>query len=91
MFKNIFKVLKNGGLYCIESLHYQPLGDMGMKTVDLLMNWKQGTVCGNEYIKDEEARELYSMIESIEFYPSKSPKWDPNIIKNALCVITKAM
>ena len=89
MFKYVFPLLKSGGLYCIESLHWQPKSDYGMKTVNLFTNWKNGNVCGNEFLSNEESNYIFSMIESIDFYPSKSPKWDKELVKQALCIITR--
>uniref|UniRef100_A0A6C0APT7 Uncharacterized protein n=1 Tax=viral metagenome TaxID=1070528 RepID=A0A6C0APT7_9ZZZZ len=89
MFKTIWKALNYGGVYCIESLHYHPKNDTAMKTKDLLLQWKQGNVCSSDFISLEEAKEIYLYIDTIEFYPSKSKKWEHNILTNALCIITK--
>ena len=89
MFKHVFEALNNGGLYCIESLHWQPKNDYGMKTEDLFTHWKNGNICSSEFISFEEATILNNSIEYINFYPSKSSKWDPKKIEKALCIIKK--
>jgi hypothetical protein len=89
MFKTLWKSLNPGGIYCIESLHWQPDTDYGMKTKDLLMSWKDGKVCTTYFINQEEADSIYKSIAAIEFYPSKSQKWDPEEVKHAFCVVRK--
>jgi hypothetical protein len=74
--------LKSGGIYCIESLHWQPYDDYGMKTRDLLLEWKNGNKISSEFT------DYLDEIAKIDFYPSKSKKWSKNI-NTAFCVITK--
>lgn len=88
-FKTLWKSLKPGGFYCIESLHWQPPYDSGIKTKDLLLEWKNGKPTTSEFINEDELNIIYPEISSIEFYPSKSKKWSEDIIKNAFCVIRK--
>jgi hypothetical protein len=89
MMKTVWNSLNPGGLYCIESLHWQPRNDIGMKTKNLLTNWQIGNIVGSEFISLIDAIRMYNTIDSIEFYSSKSSKWDPSLVKYALCVIRK--
>jgi len=89
MFKNLWKSLNPGGIYCFESLHWQPLSNYGIKTRDLLLNWKDGDVHTSYFINKEEAGSIYKDIEKIEFYDSKSSKWNSEAGKNAFCVVYK--
>lgn len=89
MFKALWPSLNSGGIYCIESLHWQPSNDYGMKTVDLFVSWKNEILQSSEFISLEEATVICSQISKIEFYPSKSSKWNPALLKNAFVVIHK--
>jgi len=87
--KTVWNNLKSGGFYCIESLHWQPYNDHGMKTLDLLLEWKNGNRIHSEFINKDEAETIISQISTIDFYPSKSKKWPENCIQKAFCVIKK--
>ena len=89
MFKTIWKSLNSGGVYCIESLHWQPSIETCIKTVNLFMNWKNGKVISSDFIPLDEANIIFSQIDRIEFYDSKCSVFDENIKKNALCCIWK--
>jgi hypothetical protein len=89
MFKTVWSSLAKGGYYCIESLHWQPHNDTGKKTAALLLEWKSGVPTSSEFITEAESAAIFPEIESIQFYPSKSLKWDKEVIKNAFCVIRK--
>ena len=89
MFKTVWSSLAKGGYYCIESLHWQPHNDTGKKTAALFLEWKSGVPTSSEFITEAESAAIFPEIESIQFYPSKSLKWDKEVIKNAFCVIRK--
>jgi hypothetical protein len=78
-------------MYCIESLHWQPKNDYGIKTRDLLLQWKNGNKISSNFIDNEDVEKIFNQISYIEFYPSKSNKWSEDIKKNAFCVIKKIM
>jgi len=88
--KSLWKNLKPGGYYCIESLHWQPDNDIGIKTKNLLQNWKNKILITSEFINNNEVNQIFNQIESIDFYPSKSTKWSENQKQNAFCVIKKS-
>jgi FkbM family methyltransferase len=88
-FKTLWQSIKPGGIYCIESLHWQPFNDFGKKTKDLLLEWKNNNKITSEFINEDELNAIYPEISTIEFYPSKSSKWSEEIKKNAFCVIKK--
>jgi len=87
--KSVWSHLNHGGIYCIESLHWQPLNSIGYTTQNLLRDWKDNVVTTTEYINTEEANIIVSTIDKIEFYPSKSRKYSEEIVKNAFCVLYK--
>jgi hypothetical protein len=87
--KTVWKSLKPGGIYCIESLHWQPPYDVGIKTKDLLLEWKNGNKITSDSINEDELNIIYNEISSIDFFPSKSKKWSEDIRQNAFCVIKK--
>ena len=90
MFKTLWKSLEPGGLYCFESLHWQP--DMyckDRKTVDLLLDWKSGNISSSEYITGDEGKCIYNEIDTITFLPSKSKKFDVSLLNHSFCVIKK--
>jgi hypothetical protein len=89
IFKVLWNSLNSGGIYCIESLHWQPSNDYGMKTVDLFVSWKNAILQNSEFISLEEVNCIYPQIDTITFYPSKSSKWNTEYIKNAFVVIHK--
>ena len=89
MFKTLWKSLKPGGMYCFESLHWQPSYDYGKKTKDLLMDWKSGNLSASYFITQDEVEPIYKTIKKIEFLPSKSVKWDADVLKHAFCVVYK--
>jgi len=87
--KTVWKSLKPGGIYCIESLHWQPEYNVGIKTKDLLLEWKNGKKITSDFINEDELNIIYNEISSIDFFPSKSKKWPEDIRQNAFCVIKK--
>jgi hypothetical protein len=88
-FKTLWDNLNSDGMYCIESLHWQPSNDNGMKTKDLLLEWKSGNKISSQFIDTQSMEKIFNQIANIDFYPSKSNKWSEDIKKNAFCVITK--
>jgi len=89
MFKTLWKSLNNGGIYCIESLHWQPTNETGLKTRELFMNWMNKNIISSDFISIDEANTIVSQIDRIEFYDSMCTVFDENIRKNALCCIWK--
>ena len=87
--KTVWKSLNPGGIYCIESLHWQPQYDVGIKTKDLLLEWKNGNKITSDFINEDELNIIYNEILSIDFFPSNSKKWPEDIRQNAFCVIKK--
>jgi len=87
--KCLWSNIKPGGYYCIESLHWQPDSDFGVKTKNLLQQWKNKILISSEFINNHEVNQIFNQIESINFYPSKSTKWSDQQKQNAFCVIKK--
>jgi len=89
MFKILWKSLNSGGVYCIESLHWQPTNETGLKTRELFMSWKEKNIISSEFISIDETNNIFSQIDRIEFYDSTCTVFDENTRKNALCCIWK--
>jgi len=89
MFKTIWNSINSGGIYCFESLHWQPSNDFGKKTRELLLEWKNGNVIGSEFISNDEATEIHKDILKIDFYCSKSKIWAEDVKQHAFCVVHK--
>ena len=87
--KELWKYTKSGGVYIIENLHWQPLNDKGMKTKELLKNWKNNNIINSNFISKDEAEIIYKDIKSIDFYNSQSTFFESDILKDSLCVIFK--
>ena len=90
LLKALWFSLNSGGIYCIESLHWQPPDDYGIKTIDLLLGWKTNILQdNNEFITSEEAIVITKDIDRIEIYPSKSSNWKLEQVIHAFAVIYK--
>jgi hypothetical protein len=87
--KILWGSLRNGGCYVIEDLHYQPPGDFGIKTRDLLLKWQAGIFETSEFISQIELNKILESLERIELFNSNSPHWPKEISKNAFAVLYK--
>lgn len=87
-FKTLWESVKPGGYYVIENLHYQPYGELCLKTKSLFENWKCGNWIESEYICSVEIDIIRDEIESINFYDSQSKNWGDSV-KNAFVYIKK--
>jgi hypothetical protein len=88
-FKTLWENVKSGGYYIIESLHYQPHLETGMKTRQLLENWKENNWIESDFISLDEIQTIKDSIEYIEFFDSHSKSWDKNLLKNAFVYMKK--
>lgn len=86
---HLWQCLKPGGTFVIEDLHYQPAGHQHLKTVDLLAQWAQGHVMGTPFLPQQLAQNIFSEIDRIEFFASKSTVWPQARTAKALVFIHK--
>ena len=90
MLKNLWSSLKPGGIYCIESLHWQPYPELCEKTKTVLLNWKNGIIKGSEFISEKQSKEINESIEIIEFKPTLCSQWK-DVSEDAFCAIRKKL
>jgi hypothetical protein len=86
-FKTLWDNLEDGGYYVIEDLHWQPIPETCVKTRDLFEKWYMKDYISTEYISKDDLQYIIPTIQSIEFYDSKSKKW--NNLKNSFVYIRK--
>lgn len=86
-FKILWENVKPGGYYIIEDLHYQPEKDSCMPTRELFENLQNNNIIATDYITKEEILSIITDIKSINFYDSKSKRWDN--LKNSFVYIKK--
>lgn len=82
----LWPTIAPGGMYVIEDLHYQPAGDEGTKTRQLLHAWKAGVPLASPYTN---ASLVSAEAASIDFYDSLSAKWPAEALRDALVIIRK--
>jgi len=88
-FNELFSLVIPGGLYIIEDLHYQPDADhYEPKTRDVFANWEKKNFV-NPHGVFTNLEKIKGTIESITFYPSRSPFFPSHVLQNALCVVRK--
>lgn len=87
-FKTLWSIVKSGGVYIIEDLHYQPEVETCIKTKYLFEQWKQGNWIESEYIQNDDIQKIKEEIESINFYDSCSKNWGDSV-RNAFVYIKK--
>ena len=102
--KILWDTLESGGMYCIESLHWQPNDDKNdyiygiHLTKDLLISWKKYIEDGSSdltnlsstYINVDEAKNILDKVQKIEFFKSQSTTgWSEEQKEYAFCVIYK--
>jgi hypothetical protein len=101
--KILWDTLESGGMYCIESLHWQPYDDKNdyisgiHLTKDLLLAWKKYieedhsdiTNLNSTYINIDEAKNILNTVQKIEFFKSHSTIWSEEQKSYAFCVIYK--
>lgn len=86
---HLWPLVRSGGCYIIEDLHWQPRSESCMKTKTLLEQWSLGNFIGSESISIEAAHDFHNSIEKIELFDSKSTKWLPDSLRNALAILYK--
>jgi hypothetical protein len=101
--KILWDTLESGGMYCIESLHWQPIDDKNdyisgiHLTKDLLIEWKKYieddhsdiTNLNSTYINIDEAKNILNTVQKIEFFKSHSTIWSEEQKEYAFCAICK--
>ena len=88
-FENLWPMVKSGGMYIIEDLHWQPTAENCTKTKLLMEKWANSDFCSSEFISKESVERIKPTIEKIEFFDSKSPKWSLDSLRHALVVVHK--
>lgn len=88
---NLWPMVRSGGVYIIEDLHYQPEPESVMKTKNLLLEWREGRTQSTDFIPLNLAESILSEISSVQCFDSHSPNpmWPPDTLKNALIAIYK--
>jgi len=86
---SLWPMVKPGGLYIIEDLHYQPWEEGGPLTVNMLQDWQKKTPSATPHVSESQAAEIISVCEHIKFYNSFSPHWDVKKTQFAMAVLTK--
>lgn len=87
--KELWSNVLPGGVYIIEDLHWQPQTEKCIKTKKLLLEWMNNNYIESEYINIQEVYTIKNEIKKIEFYDSKSKKWNKNNLINAIVFIYK--
>ena len=90
-FKTLWSNVLPGGCYIIENLHYQSENENGIKTKELLLNWKNKNFITSTFISQEEINYIIKDIDIIDFFDSNSKSFPLNLLKNAFVVIYKKL
>lgn len=87
-FSALFPMLKPGGLYIIEDLHYQPFKEPSdVKTIVLMKTLSEKMKWESQYTKTEERKYIESSIAEVLFFDSM--KLSRTSSKDALCIVRK--
>jgi len=88
--KSIWDTVKDGGLYVIEDLHWQPYEENTIKTSKLATEWIANNWLTTEVLDSEWISKFKDEVAEIRLYPSESKLYDKKLTKNALLVIRKS-